>query len=139
MPLKERAQIRREENAKAAASSSGMGGYGSDSPPPPAYGTNQGHVVDSTPYQADSKQSNFNTNNAYSPPQTRSPGRAYVRALYDYNAQAEGDLTFAKDDLIEVIQKTADVNDWWTGSLNGATGVFPGIPRHNFYYWSYYY
>ena len=110
-----------------------MGGYGSDSPPPPAYGTNQGHVVDSTPYQADSKQSNFNTNNAYSPPQTRSPGRAYVRALYDYNAQAEGDLTFAKDDLIEVIQKTADVNDWWTGSLNGATGVFPGIPRHNFF------
>ncbi|KAI8584386.1 hypothetical protein K450DRAFT_219612 [Umbelopsis ramanniana AG] len=127
LPLKERAQIRREENAKAAASSSGMGGYGSDSPPPPAYGTNQSHeVVDSTPYQADSKQSNSYTNNAYSPPQTGSPGRTYVRALYDYNAQAEGDLTFAKDDLIEVIQKTADVNDWWTGSLNGATGVFPG-------------
>jgi amphiphysin len=112
-----------------------MGGYRSDSPPPPAYGPNQGHEEDSTPYPADSKQSNSYTNNAHSPPQTRSPGRSYVRALYDYNAQAEGDLTFAKDDLIEVIHTTADVNDWWTGSLNGATGVFPGILWHS--YWGY--
>jgi amphiphysin len=50
----------------------------------------------------------------------------FVVALYDYVAQAEGDLSFKKDDRIEIVQKTADTNDWWTGRLNGITGVFPG-------------
>ncbi|KAI7892875.1 uncharacterized protein EV154DRAFT_167315 [Mucor mucedo] len=50
----------------------------------------------------------------------------FVVALYDYVAQAEGDLSFKKDDKIQIIEKTADTNDWWTGKLNGQTGVFPG-------------
>lgn len=50
----------------------------------------------------------------------------FVVALYDYVAQAEGDLSFKKDDKIEIVQKTADTNDWWTGRINGQTGVFPG-------------
>lgn len=53
-------------------------------------------------------------------------GTTYVTALYDYTAQAEGDLTFKKDDRIELVDRTADENDWWTGRLNGVTGVFPG-------------
>ncbi|KAG0785063.1 hypothetical protein G6F22_008092 [Rhizopus arrhizus] len=76
----------------------------------------------------------------YSPQQIASPPPAYtshthvptaekkkfVVALYDYHAQAEGDLSFRKDDRIELVTRTADANDWWTGRLNGMTGVFPG-------------
>jgi len=50
----------------------------------------------------------------------------YVTALYDYEAQADGDLSFKKNDRIEVIERTADTNGWWTGRLNGKTGLFPG-------------
>jgi amphiphysin len=52
--------------------------------------------------------------------------REVAVALYDYIAQAEGDLTFAAGDRIEVLQRTDESNDWWTGSLNGRQGVFPG-------------
>lgn len=47
-------------------------------------------------------------------------------ALYDYDAQAEGDLSFKKDDKIELVERTQDANDWWTGRLRGVIGVFPG-------------
>ncbi|CAG8505175.1 14566_t:CDS:2 [Acaulospora morrowiae] len=50
----------------------------------------------------------------------------YVIALYDYDAQADGDLSFRKDDKIEVVERTPDVNDWWKGRLNGKVGMFPG-------------
>ncbi|KAI8085405.1 hypothetical protein BDF21DRAFT_415094 [Thamnidium elegans] len=68
---------------------------------------------------------------AYAPvfnvaPQQQQQQQKFVVALYDYAAQAEGDLSFKKDDRIEIIQKTADTNDWWTGRINGMTGVFPG-------------
>ncbi|KAK4511003.1 uncharacterized protein ATC70_012208 [Mucor velutinosus] len=60
-------------------------------------------------------------------PPTRDASRSsYVVALYDYDAQAEGDLSFKKDDKIELIQRAPDANDWWTGRLRGAVGVFPG-------------
>ncbi|KAI8621780.1 hypothetical protein BC830DRAFT_111125 [Chytriomyces sp. MP71] len=54
------------------------------------------------------------------------PHASYVTALYDYQAQAEGDLSFMRDDRIEVIERTQDPNDWWTGNLRGVTGIFPG-------------
>ncbi|CAG8746675.1 34868_t:CDS:2 [Gigaspora margarita] len=61
------------------------------------------------------------------PPVSRKPKPVrYVVALYDYDATADGDLSFRKDDKIELIKRTPDVNDWWTGKLNGVTGVFPG-------------
>ncbi|CEP13295.1 hypothetical protein [Parasitella parasitica] len=60
-------------------------------------------------------------------PPTRDTSRnTYVVALYDYDAQAEGDLSFKKDDKIELVRRTPDTNDWWTGKLRGAVGVFPG-------------
>lgn len=138
LTLKERAAIRQEEKMKGSPQLGGGGygssGYGSDSPPPPAYGMNQDSMLDSSPYQSDTKHSPSygGYNNTYSPPSGHSPQASasgqttYVTALYDYAAQAEGDLTFAKGDRIQVVQKTQDVNDWWTGSLNGQTGVFPG-------------
>jgi amphiphysin len=50
----------------------------------------------------------------------------YVVALYDFSAQADGDLDFKAGDRIEVVERTDSAEDWWTGRLDGRTGVFPG-------------
>jgi len=50
----------------------------------------------------------------------------YVVALYDFAAQAEGDLDFKVGDRIEVVERSESAEDWWTGRLDGRTGVFPG-------------
>ena len=55
-----------------------------------------------------------------------SPSLPTATALYDYEAQAAGDLSFATGDVIEVTQKGATENEWWTGTLNGRQGQFPG-------------
>ena len=55
-------------------------------------------------------------------------------ALYDYEAQAEGDLSFSTGDVIEVTQKGLTENEWWTGKLRGRSGQFPGwYPNWNFW------
>lgn len=54
------------------------------------------------------------------------PPKEYVVALYDFEAQADGDLSFRAGDRIEIVEKTDSAEDWWTGKLNGAQGVFPG-------------
>ncbi|KAF9431759.1 hypothetical protein BGZ76_011735 [Entomortierella beljakovae] len=61
------------------------------------------------------------------PPVPRRLGGAkMVVALYDYDAQQDGDLSFKKDDRIEIVERTNSSDDWWTGKLNGRQGVFPG-------------
>ncbi|KAI0035267.1 hypothetical protein K488DRAFT_76734 [Vararia minispora EC-137] len=50
----------------------------------------------------------------------------YVVALYDFTAQADGDLDFKVGDRIEVVERTTSQEDWWTGRLDGRQGVFPG-------------
>ncbi|PWN42356.1 BAR-domain-containing protein [Ceraceosorus guamensis] len=65
------------------------------------------------------------------PPPTKpkpgaAPGVTYVTALYDYTAQADGDLSFSTGDRIEVVERTASTEDWWTGKVHGVQGVFPG-------------
>ncbi len=47
-------------------------------------------------------------------------------ALYDYAAQAAGDLSFSAGQVIQIVQRTEDQNGWWTGVANGQQGVFPG-------------
>ena len=54
------------------------------------------------------------------------PAAQYVVALYDFEAQADGDLDFRAGDRIEVVERTESTEDWWTGRLNGRQGVFPG-------------
>jgi len=54
------------------------------------------------------------------------PAPVYVVALYDFDAQADGDLSFKTGDRIEIVQRTTSVEDWWTGKLNGQQGIFPG-------------
>ena len=60
------------------------------------------------------------------PPPLKPKPKHYVVALYDFEAQADGDLSFRAGDRIEVVEKTASSEDWWTGKLNGIQGVFPG-------------
>jgi hypothetical protein len=60
------------------------------------------------------------------PPVPKRLGVKMVVALYDYDAQQDGDLSFRKDDRIEIVERTASTEDWWTGKLNGRQGVFPG-------------
>ncbi|KAI0344278.1 BAR-domain-containing protein [Trametopsis cervina] len=59
-------------------------------------------------------------------PRLAEPEKQYVVALYDFEAQADGDLDFRAGDRIEVVEKTDSAEDWWTGKLNGRQGVFPG-------------
>ncbi|KAF9263123.1 BAR-domain-containing protein [Marasmius fiardii PR-910] len=54
------------------------------------------------------------------------PKPRFVVALYDFEAQADGDLSFRIGDRIEIVEKTESAEDWWTGRLNGQQGVFPG-------------
>lgn len=49
-----------------------------------------------------------------------------VTALYAYSAQAEGDLSFEAGDVIEIVSRTQNDNEWWTGRLRGREGQFPG-------------
>ena len=64
------------------------------------------------------------------PPNKPKPGslapKDYVVGLYDYAATADGDLSFRAGDRIEVTERTGSSEDWWTGTLDGHTGVFPG-------------
>lgn len=54
------------------------------------------------------------------------PAAETVTALYDYEAQAEGDLSFMTGDVIEIISRTQNENEWWSGKVNGKQGQFPG-------------
>ncbi|BGP18419.1 BAR adaptor protein Hob1 [Rhodosporidiobolus nylandii] len=62
------------------------------------------------------------------PPPPGRPGASkaeYVTALYDYQAQAAGDLSFSAGDRIEIVKRTESDQDWWTGRVNGQEGQFP--------------
>ncbi|KAI9742174.1 MAG: hypothetical protein M1818_004074 [Claussenomyces sp. TS43310] len=54
------------------------------------------------------------------------PAAESVTALYDYEAQAEGDLSFTTGDIIEIVHRTNNENEWWTGKSRGKQGQFPG-------------
>jgi len=51
-------------------------------------------------------------------------GLGQARAVYDYEAQQEGDLAFKEGDIINLID-TSDPSGWWVGELNGYQGNFP--------------
>ena len=54
------------------------------------------------------------------------PAAERAEALYDYEAQAAGDLSFTTGDVIEIVEKGATENEWWTGKIMGRQGQFPG-------------
>jgi hypothetical protein len=47
-----------------------------------------------------------------------------VRALWDCDAEEDGDLAFRRGDTIYVLAKDND-SGWYTGTLQGRTGIFP--------------
>lgn len=49
----------------------------------------------------------------------------YAEALYDFQGQSQGDLSFKEGDQIQVVKKTDSTDDWWEGKLNGVKGSFP--------------
>jgi amphiphysin len=49
-----------------------------------------------------------------------------VTALYDYEAQADGDLSFSTGEVIEIVSRTGNTNEWWTGKIGTRQGQFPG-------------
>lgn len=54
------------------------------------------------------------------------PAVETATALYDYSAQAEGDISFRAGDVIEIVTRTQNDNEWWIGKCNGKQGQFPG-------------
>ena len=54
------------------------------------------------------------------------PAAETVTALYDYEAQAEGDLSFSTGDIIDIVTRTSNENEWWVGRVDGKQGQFPG-------------
>ncbi|NWT57145.1 SH3Y1 protein, partial [Erythrocercus mccallii] len=48
-----------------------------------------------------------------------------VTALYSFEGQQPGDLTFKAGDKITVTTKTNSQFDWWEGRIGGKTGIFP--------------
>lgn len=54
---------------------------------------------------------------------------SWARALYDYEAQADEELSFLEGALIRILRKDdGGVDDgFWEGECNGNTGVFPSL------------
>ncbi|ELP90000.1 hypothetical protein EIN_403140 [Entamoeba invadens IP1] len=46
------------------------------------------------------------------------------KALYDYDAQDENELSIKEGDVINIIKKD-ESSGWWTGELHAKTGLFP--------------
>ncbi|MCJ1272307.1 hypothetical protein MMC21_000093 [Puttea exsequens] len=102
--------------------------------PPPAYSVNEESSVARTNSTGSSWGAVAKAKGAAPPPPKPKPSRLSgapaaverAEALYDYEAQAAGDLSFTTGDVIEIVEKGATENEWWIGKLNGKQGQFPG-------------
>jgi amphiphysin len=104
--------------------------------PPPPYSPGPGGAVGdvkSPAMSTGSWGSVAKSKGAAPPPPKPKPSRLsgaptveHVTALYDYEAQAEGDLSFLTGDVIEIVSRTQNDNEWWIGKVRGKQGQFPG-------------
>lgn len=74
--------------------------------------------------QAQDQQWDENQQQNYDDQGTASTGGDIVRALYDFQAENETDLSFKEGDMINVLDRT-DPSGWYEGELNGVRGYFP--------------
>ncbi|OAX83630.1 hypothetical protein ACJ72_01999 [Emergomyces africanus] len=100
----------------------------SDSTPPPPYSA---HTASTLIGGSSSLAAAAKTKKPPPPPKPSrfagsTPPVETVTALYDYEAQAYGDLSFTAGEVIEIVERTSNENEWWTGKVNGKTGQFPG-------------
>jgi len=99
-------------------------------PPPPPYSSASAAASAPAAASAFAAAAAVASKRAPPPPPPLKPKPAapvnHVVALYDFSAQADGDLPFKVGDRIEIVERSESVEDWWTGRLNGRTGVFPG-------------
>jgi len=49
----------------------------------------------------------------------------YCKALYDFHGEMPCDLQFKKGQRIAIVTQTETQDDWWEGTVNGKTGIFP--------------
>lgn len=47
----------------------------------------------------------------------------FVKALFDFTATEDGELTFKQGDIVEVLDRV--YKEWWKGVLNHQEGIFP--------------
>ncbi|KAL0080571.1 hypothetical protein F4703DRAFT_1869416 [Phycomyces blakesleeanus] len=48
-----------------------------------------------------------------------------ARALYAFVGEQSGDLSFQEGDIITIITKSDNQDDWWTGKIGSRQGMFP--------------
>ncbi|KAJ5593969.1 uncharacterized protein N7459_000177 [Penicillium hispanicum] len=93
-----------------------------ENPPPP-------YSAGATPSPTGSFSSAAKSKPAPPPPRAKPAHLSHpvetVTALYDYEAQAHGDLGFSAGEVIEITHRTDNQNEWWTGRVNGREGQFP--------------
>lgn len=46
-------------------------------------------------------------------------------ALYTFNGEQSGDLSFKKGDVINITKRSDSKDDWWSGAIGGREGIFP--------------
>ncbi|XP_065918515.1 uncharacterized protein [Dysidea avara] len=49
----------------------------------------------------------------------------YCKALYNFHGEMSCDLQFRKGQRIAIVTRTDSQDDWWEGTVNGQTGIFP--------------
>src|SRR5690242_18151275 len=135
------------QEAKAGGAAAGRPSLSEETPPPPYSPAGAGDVKSPTLSQG-SWGSAAKAKGAAPPPPKPKPSRLSgmpapetCTALYDFEAQSEGDLSFLAGDSIEIITRTQNDNEWWTGKVRGKQGQFPGalsffspfLPNKNHY------
>ncbi|KAI5856247.1 hypothetical protein BZA05DRAFT_387867 [Tricharina praecox] len=53
------------------------------------------------------------------------PKEVWVKAIFTFEGQDRGDLSFSEGERIKVLKKTDNIDDWWEGECNGRKGQFP--------------
>ena len=111
------------QNSTGTTSSAGAGAGGSRYAPPPYSPSSGGGAPLASPGLSGKRAPPPPP--ALKPRPSLGPKPIVVTALYDFQAQNDGDLSFQAGDKITIIEKSESTEDWWTGSLNGMKGTFP--------------
>ena len=93
-------------------------------PSPPSHSSTASHIpsLPSQPQHTELPQASHEEPLQEPATTTTTDQSALFEAIYDYEGEAEGDLSFKEGDLIQV---TAQEGEWWTGVLRGVSGIFP--------------